>query len=393
MSEAANGQRKKWPRWIKIAILCGVILVLLVIWLMVGGGIIIISDDVPTEMSFSGDSAGLKQTVVVPTLDSPVPEGNNVVWCLSFQMAWDCLVDKVIKEPIELVEGDEVAELLNNSASSAEDMLEQSYYSNAGLVKDDIIQTIQQGMAAKFPMVEPPEFAGLERSDTILAYAYLAARVKFHVPYLEFDRKLVFRDVAEEETPVKAFGLWRSNPGDEKIREQIEVLYSNVDYEKRQFRNTEFAIDLCKKTEPYQIVLACVPRRETLAATLADLQRKMQDDPLEPAERKFSEDEVLLVPEMFWKISHHFSELEGKFLKNKNYAEYWIDKALQDIQFRLDRSGVVLESHFELAVKACVVREFIFDKPFLIYLKKRGGENPFFVMWVDNAELLARPGS
>jgi len=32
-----------------------------------------------------------------------------------------------------------------------------------------------------------------------------------------------------------------------------------------------------------------------------------------------------------------------------------------------------------------------FDRPFLIYVKKRGAEySPFFVMWVDNAELMER---
>jgi hypothetical protein len=31
---------------------------------------------------------------------------------------------------------------------------------------------------------------------------------------------------------------------------------------------------------------------------------------------------------------------------------------------------------------------YLFDKPFLVYMKKRGAEHPFFVMWVDNAELL-----
>ncbi len=34
---------------------------------------------------------------------------------------------------------------------------------------------------------------------------------------------------------------------------------------------------------------------------------------------------------------------------------------------------------------------FIFDRPFLIVVKKRGAERPFFVMWVDNAELLCKP--
>ncbi len=30
------------------------------------------------------------------------------------------------------------------------------------------------------------------------------------------------------------------------------------------------------------------------------------------------------------------------------------------------------------------------ESPFLVYMQKRDAEQPFFVMWVDNAELLTR---
>ena len=33
---------------------------------------------------------------------------------------------------------------------------------------------------------------------------------------------------------------------------------------------------------------------------------------------------------------------------------------------------------------------YFFNKPFLVYMKKRGAKHPFFVMWVDNAELLEK---
>jgi hypothetical protein len=65
-----------------------------------------------------------------------------------------------------------------------------------------------------------------------------------------------------------------------------------------------------------------------------------------------------------------------------------VSKALQIISFRLDRSGVILESEAIFAAFEAMPREFILNKPFLIYLKKRDTEQPFFVMWVDNAELL-----
>lgn len=35
-------------------------------------------------------------------------------------------------------------------------------------------------------------------------------------------------------------------------------------------------------------------------------------------------------------------------------------------------------------------RHFVFDGPFLIYLKRRAGGRPFFALWVDGAELLTK---
>ena len=35
----------------------------------------------PPAMAFNGDSRDLKQSIVVPTLDTPMPKGKNVIWC------------------------------------------------------------------------------------------------------------------------------------------------------------------------------------------------------------------------------------------------------------------------------------------------------------------------
>jgi hypothetical protein len=59
------------------------------------------------------------------------------------------------------------------------------------------------------------------------------------------------------------------------------------------------------------------------------------------------------------------------------------------IRFRLDRSGAELTSE---AMAACyaITTDYIFDRPFVIYIKKRGGTTPFFAMYVENAELLSK---
>lgn len=91
---------------------------------------------------------------------------------------------------------------------------------------------------------------------------------------------------------------------------------------------------------------------------------------------------------MFWRIDHRFTELIGKVVANAN-PPMPIVEAIQTIEFRLDRSGAVLESESTLAVESSP-RHFDFDRPFLVYMQKRGAERPFFVMWVDNAELLVQ---
>ncbi len=65
-----------------------------------------------TPVSFRGDSTGLKQTVVVSTLDEPIPEGKNAVWCATFQMAWNRLAADVVREPIRIAGAEEVVKRL-----------------------------------------------------------------------------------------------------------------------------------------------------------------------------------------------------------------------------------------------------------------------------------------
>jgi hypothetical protein len=105
----------------------------------------------------------------------------------------------------------------------------------------------------------------------------------------------------------------------------------------------------------------------------------------------------LIVPDVLYKLMHHFKELEWKNLANPKWQDYFIFEALQMIDFSLSRTGVILKSEARLVsppgARAIIEqpRHFHFDRPFLIYVKKRGSEySPFFVMWVDNAELLEK---
>ena len=62
---------------------------------------------------------------------------------------------------------------------------------------------------------------------------------------------------------------------------------------------------------------------------------------------------------------------------------------MQRIDFTLSRTGVIVRSWSLGMVKSAAPRCLRFDRPFLICVQKREpNATPFFLMWVDNAELM-----
>ena len=103
----------------------------------------------------------------------------------------------------------------------------------------------------------------------------------------------------------------------------------------------------------------------------------------------------LIVPDVLYKLTHHFAELEGRAIGNQPWFDqgYFICKAMQMTDFTLGRTGVILKSDAIIIIPPRGIitepRRFYFDRPFLIYVTKREpAASPFFVMWVDNAELM-----
>jgi hypothetical protein len=290
----------------------------------------------------------------------------------------------VVGEPIEIAKAEAVAARLNGGPVSAGDLPDGSYYAAAGLVKDGIVNKIRSEMQERFQK-EPMDLDG---ASVAVAYGYLQASVAFTIPYFENREALVFTDGQGREARVSSFGLRRKDESKyRELRAQPEVLYLTKDPDKS--RPVEFALDLCRNSKPNQVILAQVAPKETLGATLADLEQKMAHEPPDQHFRRLDINSVLLVPNLRWSLSHHFAELEGKRLLNDGFEGINLGAAIQRIDFRLDRSGVELRSEAAKTIKD-MAPDFLFDRPFLIVVKKRAAKRPFFVMWVENAELLSK---
>ncbi len=157
----------------------------------------------------------------------------------------------------------------------------------------------------------------------------------------------------------------------------------------------DFVIELKTQSEADQVILAKVQPQATLAETIESVLTREPDPWLEP----FKSSDVLKVPMANFDVRRSFDELtDHPFpVVGLEYPTYLIKTAIQNIRFELNEAGVRLKSEsFSFGVGLASIpplpRHFVFDKPFLLLMKLREADQPYFAMWVDNPELLGRAG-
>lgn len=337
-------------------------------------------------LSFSGPSSELKDTIVVPTLDTPLPPGKSAIWCAAFDLAWKQGEKDIFKGPCRTQNGQEIAARLTASPASPEDCAPESLCVMAG-PESNVVPRIRAEMSRKFPGVEPSLH---DVGMGCLAYAYLSANVPFQIPFFDNDQPLIFESASGQRVPVASFGLRRKDESCYmELRAQVHVLFANRPTDKDDPRLVgEFAVDPCRTSKPYQIVLALIKPQATLAADIERVKELAAAPPEEFDSRELGPNSALLIPNQNWEVTHPFKELLGPIL-NPGWEGLPLIEALEKLRFRLDRSGAELSAEAH-AIYLCLSGDLIFDRPFLVYIQKRGGTRPFFAMWIANAELLQK---
>lgn len=338
---------------------------------------------------FSGSSDKLQRTVVVPTLDTPIGEDKSAIWCLSIQLAWNRLKEDITKEPVKLRNGQEIADRLNLAPQSEADIDPRDFLAMAGKVDEGIVEKLEAALNAKFPGNTMPAIPQVPQS--VITFGYIKADVRYGYRFFSNSPEwFSFQGSDGQTVPVSAFGIPESRMSDPKAdgcRKQVRVLFRE---------GGQFAVDLSQGSMPYQVVLAKMPRKSNLADTLTELNKKLAA----AASFDLPDSATLLVPDVNWRIEHDFRELEGmdKEFLNAALPKYYLAKVFQFVDFKLDRFGSRVESGAQ--IRSYMLNghahpedtdptHYYFDRPFLIMMKKRGAKHPFFVMWVDNAELLS----
>jgi hypothetical protein len=325
----------------------------------------------------------LKATYVTPHLETALGRGTNVLWCGTFQLAWN--------SACELAGGDlhfdrdhPMVAALNQHAFTSNSLDIASYVSGAGFVRDHIHESLRAEVDGKFhgafnPRGIPP--ASLTpRPQDFIAYACLYKLLTFPVPFERLDESLVFGGVK-----VRAFGLGREYKASHDSMYPQMLIY---DYQSED----DFVLELKTKQEGDRIFLAKTSPGRMLSDTVAKVRERIAQKPGEAAIRN----DIFIVPRINFEITREYAELENRLLipAATNIAkDLLLLGAVQQTRFEMNEKGVELRSEANMAFGCAkparaTNHRMIFDKPFLILMERAGAPMPYFALWVDNPELL-----
>lgn len=348
-----------------------VIVVILIMILIIGIFVYFINKNTKEGTSkMSGYE--LKSNInVVASLEDEITE--DTAWCGTFNLIWNDLKNDLAKQDIVFTPQLKLVENLNKETFNTSYLSEDSYYKTYGIPSIQLKEKIEKEIKEKFN----------ETSDILDSFDWENAGPEDYFLYSmlkkEFEFSKQFTELPNGKfgnyENVKYFGINSST--DENVREQVEVLYYNS--------KDDFAIKLKTKTDD-EVIISKGNTQNTFKEIYEEIQKNNQNY---KDNKALTKNDTLQIPNIDFNVKKEYEELENNTFKFSNGEEYKIDKALQTIQFNLDKKGGKIRSEAGMMVNKSSLlqdkpREFLVNDTFCIFLKEKNKELPYFASKISD---------
>jgi hypothetical protein len=306
----------------------------------------------------------LTNTDFVITLESPISQGKNIIYSTSLLYAWD-EVEKQLASPVMVGDTNSAAFKTLVASESFRNSLAKSEYSTTGVNLADEIIYIKSAFEKNL---------------------HFASR------FQQLNEDLFFRN-----DMVKAFGLKRV-PSQDTIS-TYEILYYKDD--------DHFVLKLVPGDNNHEIILAKgLDEPANLGAALQQVNNfiaKGKTEKHHPGHEwkyRLGDKDMFAVPVIRFNLETNYKNLENQHFFLKDERGYTIVLASQQNAFTLDEEGSTVKSEAEVAAVVDSVvampevktyeKNLLCNKTFYIVVKRTDAVNPYFMMKVNNTELLQR---
>jgi len=300
----------------------------------------------------------------------------NNIWISTFQLAWNEFKENVVGKNIEFEdESSKIANELNKNIFTKEMLSENSYYISVEKTSPELREKLLKDINEKFgikdnSILNEVNFDTIGNSYTI--YSLLVKNFEFITPFDKLEKS----KFGNYDELVEYFGI--NNASDETMANNVEVLFYN--------RKNDFAVKLNTKQND-EIILYRTDNNSSFDNLYKEI---IEKNKVFNGKRNFTKDDELKIPYIKVNTIINYDELCGKFIKGTNGM--YIANALQNVKFNLNEKGGNLIS--ESAIKSEYnlenenSRYFYFTDNFIIFLKEKNEENPYFSLRVNDLNVL-----
>lgn len=297
-----------------------------------------------------------KEFKVLPTNISKIED--NCVWCPTFQLIWNDLKNKIIKDNIVFTNDKDniYANELNQEMFDEKMISEEYYYKNYGYMTFELKETIENDIKNKFNEKSDilDRFNFSKQSTDYFLYSMLVRNFKFKYPF----------DILSENT----FGI--KSDSDNLLDENIKVLF---------YEDDSYAVKLLT-TDNDEVILYKGDINNNFNDTFKLIVDKSNEE-------NFNFDDTITISNLNLDIEKKYDELTNKIFYDNLGKSYLINDALQTIKFNFDNTGGKIKSEAGMSVRfACLVhgRHFEFTDNFVLFVKEKNKEIPYFALNINN---------
>lgn len=301
-----------------------------------------------------------QNTQFISTLEEKIPRNKNSIYCATLLFAWN-EIRKQFNSPLIISDLYPDLKILNNSLSF-KNVLKDNEYKASGKIEGDSITA-----SAEFNKSLPFEF-----------------KLKSFKNELTFDGQ-----------KVSSFGV----NGFESY-EQVNIV--SIIYYKN---DKNFIVKLYPKDKEHEIILFMSDQNyNSIAEMTTEIEKLTAIGMTEMKDEKkwwkyyFKEGDMIVIPKFNFNIETDYTTLGGNYFIS-DQKDFIIKRVWQRTAFILDESGAEIESEAAIVAEPPAMEEesempkpkkMVFDKPFLILLKRIDAKNPYFGLWTTNTELMMK---
>ena len=308
---------------------------------------------------------------IVTSLEDEIK--SNTAWCGTFNLIWNDLKNDLAKKDIVFNPQPTAVDNLNKGTFNTSYLSEDSYYKVYGTPTPELKKQIEKAIKEKFnetsSILDDFNWDGATEKDYFL-YTMLKKEFEFPKVFTNLDNGNFGKY-----KNVKYFGIDSNTKKD--VREQVEVLYYNS--------SSDFAVKLNTKQNDEVII-----SRGNTENNFGDIFKSITEKSSKyDGSKSFNETDKLKIPKISFNLKQEITEVENKPYTFSNGDIYYIEKALQTIEFDLDEKGGRIKSEAGMKNKLAEIipeepRDFLVDDTFTIFLKEEGRDLPYFAAQISD---------